>query len=141
MTIIALVTGSLFKAPERRTSKSGKPFAVATIKVRDGDAMQFVRIVMFSESAQTELLRLSEGDSLSAQGSLKAELYAKDGGEPKLSLSIVADQILALKQPPKEREAKPKTPAPDPRLRQERCAGQWAPGSGPDDNIPFGNAR
>jgi single-stranded DNA-binding protein len=135
--IAALVTGSLFRAPEQRQSKAGRAFVVATIRVKDGDGIQFIRLVVFSDSAQAELLRLSEGDSLSAQGSLKAELYAKDGGESKLSLSIVADQILALKQPPKEREAKPKTPPPDPRSRQERCSGSWAPGAGPSDDIPF----
>jgi single-stranded DNA-binding protein len=135
--IAALVTGSLFRAPEQRQSKSGKPFVTATLKAKDGDGMQFIRLVAFSESAQAELLRLSEGDSLSAQGSLKAELYTKEGCEPKLSLSIIADQILALKQPPKEREAKPKPPPPDTRSKQDRCAGSWAPGAGPSDDLPF----
>jgi hypothetical protein len=138
--ISALVTGQLFKTPESRTSKSGKPFVTATLKCKDGDGMQFIRLVTFSDHVQVELLRLGEGDSLSAQGAMKAELYRPEGGEPKLSLSIIAAQILALKQPPKEREAKPKTPPPDPpdpRSRQERCSGSWAPGAGPSDDIPF----
>jgi single-stranded DNA-binding protein len=136
--IAALVTGSLFRAPEQRQSKAGRPFVTATIRAKDGDGMQFIRLVVFSESASAELMRLSEGDSMSAQGSFKAELYKPDGGEPKLSLSIIADQILALKQPPKEREAKPKTPAQDPRSRQERCSGSWQrPADGPSDDLPF----
>jgi hypothetical protein len=135
--IAALVCGALFKSAESRTSKTGKQFAVATIRVKDGDGMQYVRLVVFSESAQAELLRLGDGDALSAQGNLKAELYTKDGGEPKLSLSIVADQIVALKQPPKERKSKPEPHPQDTRARQERCAGLWAPGAGPNDDLPF----
>ena len=50
------------------------------------------------------LRRFTDGDAVSIQGALKAELYAKDGGEPKLSLSIIADHVLALRQPPKPRE-------------------------------------
>jgi hypothetical protein len=138
MSAHALVTGALFKAPEQRTSKAGRQFAVATLKVRDGEAMQFWRVIVFSESTQAELMRLSEGDAVSAQGAMKAELYRPEGGDPKLSLSIVADHILALKQPPRERKAKAPEPAPqDTRSRQEKCAGSWAPGAGPSDEVPF----
>jgi hypothetical protein len=124
-----IVTGALFKAPEQRTSKAGKPFAIATLRVKDGEASQWWKIVAFSESIQAELLRLSEGDALAVQGPFKAELYSKDGGEPKISLSVVADRVLALRQPPKERTAS----AP-----QRRA---WRPGDGPDDEIPFGGPQ
>ena len=39
MTIRALATGPLWKAPEQRTAKNGNPFVTATIKVRGGRAM------------------------------------------------------------------------------------------------------
>ncbi len=137
--IATLISGTLFRNPECRTSKSGKQFVTATVRLKDGEGSQYVRVVAFSESGQAELLRLRDGDSLSAQGQFKAEIYAKDGGEPKLSLSIIADQILALRQLPKDRQAKaPVPPRKDTRPRQERCAGQWAPGAGPNDDIPFG---
>jgi hypothetical protein len=37
MSAIALVTGILFRAPEQRTSKAGKPFVSAIVRVKDGD--------------------------------------------------------------------------------------------------------
>jgi hypothetical protein len=40
MTTHALVTGTLFCAPEQRTSKAGKPFVAATARVKDGDDTQ-----------------------------------------------------------------------------------------------------
>jgi hypothetical protein len=47
-----------------------------------------------------DLMRLDLGDALSVQGTLKAEVYVKDG-DTKLSLSIVADHVLALRHPQK----------------------------------------
>jgi hypothetical protein len=60
--ITALISGSLFRNPECRTSKSGKVFATATLRINDGDGSQYVHVVAFSESAQAELLRLKDGD-------------------------------------------------------------------------------
>jgi single-stranded DNA-binding protein len=49
-------------------------------------------------------MRLGDGDAVSVQGPLKVETYEKDGAT-KLSLSVVADHVMALRQPPKERKA------------------------------------
>jgi single-stranded DNA-binding protein len=112
MSAFAIVTGALYRAPEQRTSKAGKPFVTATIRAKDGEALQWWRVTVFSETAQAEIMRLAEGDSLAVQGSFKTELYTPDGGETKLSLSIIADRVLALRQPPKERKAKTPGDAP-----------------------------
>jgi single-stranded DNA-binding protein len=101
----ALVSGTLFRAPEQRTSKAGNPFVTATIRAKDGDSSQWWRVTAFSETAQAELMCLGDGDACSVQGAFKADLYSKDGGEAKVSLSIIADRVLALRQPPKERKA------------------------------------
>jgi single-stranded DNA-binding protein len=121
----ALITGVLFRAPEQRTSKAGKPFVTATIRAKDGKASQWWRVSAFSETAQAEIMRLDEGDACSVQGAFKAELYCPDGGEPKVSLSMVADRVLALRQPPKERKPQRDAPA-----RGGAAAF--------DDSIPFG---
>jgi hypothetical protein len=52
------------------------------------------------------------GDVISVQGPFKAEPYALDGGGPRVSLSIIAGQILALRQPPRERKAPKEREAP-----------------------------
>ena len=49
-------------------------------------------------------MRLGDGDALSVQGALKVETYERDG-ETKLSLSIVAEHVLALRQPSRKRTA------------------------------------
>jgi hypothetical protein len=72
-------------------------------------------------------MRLSDGDALSAQGKLTIETYIAVTGATKVSLSIVAEQILPLRAPPKKREAKAK-PSPSSAQEPERAF---------DDSIPF----
>jgi hypothetical protein len=109
-----------------RISKSGKPYVVTTVKLKNDDAFQFVRATAFSESVQAELLRLQDGDAVAVQGPLKAELYTAADGMNKIALSMIADCVLALRQPPKKRE--PKTKPASSAQEPERAL---------DDSIPF----
>jgi hypothetical protein len=138
MTVLAIVTGSLFRAPEQRVAKSGKPFVSATLKVQNGDALQWWNIVAFRESVQADLLQLREVDGLGARGALRVETYEK-AGETKLSLNMTVEAVLALRPPARERKAKAANPhVPETRSRQERLAGLWTAESGdPNDAIPF----
>lgn len=111
--LTALVTGELFRLPERRAAKSGNPYTVATVKSRDGDACVFVRVLAFSESAQAELMRLTVGETLSAQGALKAETYVK-GGETRVSLTILAASVLPLRAARKAKDGGKREPATNP---------------------------
>jgi single-stranded DNA-binding protein len=125
MSAHVLVSGTLFHAPEERTGKtSGKHFVAATLKVRDGEAAQFWRVLAFSDTAQSELMRLDDGDALAVQGGLRAEAYAKDG-EPRVSLTVIADAVLPLRRPKKPRE-------PEQRQEPERAVA-----AAYDDAIPF----
>jgi single-stranded DNA-binding protein len=131
-----LVTGSLYRAPEQKISKTGKPFVSATIRVKDGDATAWWKVLVFSESACAELMRLSDGDAVSAQGALKVEQYERDGAV-KLSLTCIADSVLALRSAPKQRKAK-ETTAPQ-RAPTDRGLSRHA-GDGEDyfgDAVPF----
>ena len=138
MSAYVLISGTLFRAPEQRVAKSGKPFWSATVRVKDGDATAWWKLLVFSESAGAELMRLCDGDAISAQGSFKCEPYDdKDGGR-RVGFTIFADRILPLKPPPRERKPKPAHPARDSwaapdRLRDDR------PRADPDldDHIPF----
>jgi single-stranded DNA-binding protein len=102
MTAHVLVCGQLFRGPEQRTSKTGKPFVTATIRAKDGEAAQWWKVLAFSETVQSELMRLTDGDALSVQGALKAETYEKMG-VTKISLSVVVDSVLPLRAPTKPR--------------------------------------
>jgi hypothetical protein len=51
MSAHVLISGTLYKAPESRTSKHGRNFVVATMRCKDGDGSQWWKIIVFSESA------------------------------------------------------------------------------------------
>ena len=102
MSAVALISGVLYKAPEQKTSKNGNQFVSVTLKARDGDGFQYWRLTAFNQDAQTELMRLSANDAVSVQGLLRAELYKPEGGEPRVSLSLVVDQALAARPKPRK---------------------------------------
>src|SRR5271169_1255851 len=118
MTAFVLVSGTLSRAPELKTAKSGKPYASATIRVAADGAAEFWSILAFSEAAQAELMRLGEGDKISAQGSFKVEPYTARDGQTRINRTVFADHVLPLRQPPRERKprADNSTRAVDPSL-------------------------
>ena len=94
MSAHVLIQGTIFRSPEERTGKtSGKHFVAATVKVRDGDVAQYWRLLAFSDTVQSELLRLDDGDALAVQGGLRAEAYSKDS-ELRVGLTVIADAVL-----------------------------------------------
>jgi hypothetical protein len=71
---------------------------------------------------------------VSCQGKAKIELWQRDGGEVKISRSIFADQILALKAPPRERRAKAAASTP---LLDQPAKQPTEPDPNLNDDIPF----
>jgi len=145
MTVSALIQGSIaFGAPQQRTSRNGNSFVTFNMKVANGTESAIWRVFVFSESAQAEVLRLGEGDGLACQGTPKFELYQPEGGAARVSLSLTADHVLALRQPPRERKKKdapasmaaspPPQRAPERGGFKSRCGAATA---GLDDEIPF----
>jgi single-stranded DNA-binding protein len=137
LTAHVLVTGTLYRAPEQKVSKAGKPFVTATIRAKDGEASQWWKVIVFSESACAELMRLGDGDAVSAQGSLKVEQYERDGAV-KLSLTCMADSVLPLRPAPKQRKAR-ETAEPQRTAPADRGLSRHA-GDGEDyfnDAVPF----
>jgi len=105
MSTVVLVQGTLFRAPEQKTSKAGNVFVIATVKERGGQDTRWWKVFAFSNHIQEEILRLSNGDALTVQGSLRADAY-DNGDGVRVSLSVTADHVLALKQPKPKRERK-----------------------------------
>jgi single-stranded DNA-binding protein len=116
---------------------------MATIKAKGDDALAWWKVIVFSDSAGAELMRLGDGDALSVQGALRVETYERDG-ITKISLTCIADAVLPLRAAPKTREKKDR-PQSDIALRSEKpapdrsgLASHRCDGSDPfGDEIPF----
>jgi single-stranded DNA-binding protein len=132
MSTFILVSGTIFREPQQRTSQSGKRYVIATLRATttDNSSSDFWSIMCFSESAGAELLRLGLNEKLAVQGSLKLETFTKDG-ETKISRTIFVDHVLALRAPPREKKPKAKAAA----TSQENTAATTDPPF--DDSIPF----
>jgi single-stranded DNA-binding protein len=125
-----MVAGALGKQPTQRTSKNGNAYLTASVRVTVGNETEWWNLLCFSESAQAEIMRLEIGERLSCQGGLKIELYRGNDGEARVSRTIIADAVLALRQPPRERKSKAAPAAANP-ARADFDAGfpeQWGPG-------------
>jgi single-stranded DNA-binding protein len=85
VTIHALISGVLWKDPEQRTSKStGKMFTTATIRIKDGDEVQWIKLLAFGTDTQAELIRLADGDAVSVSGCYRRKSISHPiGGEDK----------------------------------------------------------
>jgi single-stranded DNA-binding protein len=111
MTAFALITGVIFRAPIQKTSKAGKPFTVCTVKAGSDDTGgDFWSVLIFSESAQLEMLRLEVGDAVSVRGKMELKTYTANDGTTKIGRSIFADAALGLRPAPRTKAKAAKAP-------------------------------
>jgi hypothetical protein len=135
MTAFVLITGTLFRPAEQKISQAGKKYVAATVKAASTDASnsEFWSVLAFSDTAQAELLRLSAGEKLALQGSLKLTTF-ETSGETRISRTVFADAILPLRAAPREKKPKPPATA---RAPLERVNIVPAAAADLDDDIPF----
>lgn len=110
MTISALASDVIFRSAEVKTSKNGRAFAILKVRVKDGDSTTWVKAIAFNDHVIAEMQRLADGDHVAVQGRLKLEIFDKDG-QSRIGLTIMADHVVALRQPPKARTRKAATAA------------------------------
>lgn len=93
--IDALISGKLYGQPTERTSKTGKPFALAKVRAAGGDGESlFVNVIAFDAAPCTALLALADGDSVALSGSLTPKVWTDKEGNTRPALDLVAHQVL-----------------------------------------------
>ena len=118
--IRALVTGVLHEAPVVRVSKNGKPFTTAKLRADAADGAVWCSLIAFGAQAEA-LAEQRANAALSVAGRVTPNAWLDKAGEPKAGLSLVVDQVAALRTRPKPKP----TPAPAP-----------AASPGFDDDLP-----
>jgi hypothetical protein len=102
MSARALISGRIWRDPERRVSGAGKPFASASVRVGSGDVAAWWKLLCFSEAAIEEVTSLHDGDAVSASGEFKAEVYDKGDG-PRVGFTLFADRIISARKAKREK--------------------------------------
>ena len=111
--IDALISGKLYGQPTERTSKSGKPFALAKVRAAGGDGESlFVNVIAFDAAPCTALLALGDGDSVAISGSLTPKTWTDKEGNTRPALDLVAHQVLTTYHVTRKRTAMHPPPAP-----------------------------
>jgi hypothetical protein len=138
MTAHALLNVVLVKRPVRKTSKAGKPYLMASARDGKGPEAKWWTIFAFAEAAIEALEVLVEGETFAATGIFEATIWAPEGREPRVNLTLNADVILSARKPKAKPEGGTK------RQRQtasgrETAAQSWAApdGMGGDDGRLF----
>lgn len=126
--IRALVTGTLHADPQARTSQNGNAFALCKVKADDkAGAWVWVSAIAFGDAAE-RLLQLKAGDSVSLSGRAELSTWTDKDGTAHPGLSLVADEVAALRAKPKPRV--------EGQRRTSRRDRQPAP-AGADGGTPF----
>jgi single-stranded DNA-binding protein len=118
-----IVSGSLFKEPLEKTSTAGKPYVLATIVEKAGAQKRWIKAFIFSESACAEVRRLGDGDPIAVAGEIDGDVYAPDGGEPRVNWKITVDAVLSAHRPTKAKAVGEGRKAANGR---ERAGSSWA---------------
>ena len=104
--IRALLTGTLHEAPVARTGKSGKPFVTAKLRADADNGSVWCSLIAFGSQAEA-LAEQQANAAVSVAGRVTLSAWIDKAGEAKAGLSVVVDQLAALRTRPK--------PRPDPR--------------------------
>jgi single-strand DNA-binding protein len=97
--IEAAFWGVLAKDPERRTSKTGKPFATMNVAVTIGNSddgrevTQWVRVACFGETAEKIAAAAKKGDRVYCEGSLTLNEWTDAQGERRTGLNVAAFKV------------------------------------------------
>ncbi len=101
--IRAPISGRLYGAPARRTGQSGTEFVTGKLRVDTGDEHPAWASVIFFGEAGQRLGAPRDGDAAAAAGRLTLRAFIVKDGNPKAAMSIVADEVAAVRRKPKPR--------------------------------------
>ena len=119
--IEALVSGKLYGQATQKTSRNGKPFTTAKVRIHTtGDETIFCNVIAFNDPAQAALLALGDGDAVALAGTLKPGVWVDQRGQARPSLDMTAAQVLTVYHLKRRHAAVAKdghTPSPQPEVR------------------------
>lgn len=106
MSLDILAMGRLVQPATAGTSKNGKPYARARLRVATDDSESvLVSLVAFKPEACAALLALGAGDAVAVAGRAKLSAWAdRVSGEPRAGADVVVEAVLSAYQIDKRRK-------------------------------------
>jgi len=132
MSIEAAFFGSLGRDAESKTSKTGKPYLRAGVRVGDGEGAQWVNVTAFDEKAIATADGFVKGARVYVEGRLSLDQWTAQDGAARTGLSCMSWHCrlaqIGRNKPKRQRDS------------SEQPNNQAAPalvGGDLDDEIPF----
>jgi single-stranded DNA-binding protein len=97
--------GTLTRDADCRTSKAGKPFTLLNVVVGDGDARQFVSVIVFGDSAVT-VARLEKGRRVYIEGRVEVSEWTGQDGVKRSGLKVTSFHAIEVFKIGRRRERK-----------------------------------
>jgi single-stranded DNA-binding protein len=120
--------GALTRDADHRISKNGKPFTLLNAVVGDGEARQFVSVIVFGDAAG-EVAQLEKGRRVYCEGRIEINEWVGQDGAKRAGLKVVSFNAREVSKIGRRKDRKPAagaSPAP-----------QQHGGDFYDDPVPF----
>ncbi|WP_153099613.1 single-stranded DNA-binding protein [Paraburkholderia hayleyella] len=104
--IDGLIAGRVYGQPSAREGQQGRTFVTAKVRAASQNGeMLFVNVITFDSMAQTVLLALDDGDSITLAGTLTPKVWTDRHGVVRPALDMVAHGVLSSYQVQRKRQA------------------------------------
>lgn len=89
------IIGNLTRAPELRTTQSGKNVCTFTVAVnrRGGDQADYFRVSAWSALGENCQKYLDKGSKVAVIGSVSVSTYTANNGENRANLEVIASEV------------------------------------------------
>jgi len=124
--------GRVAAAPELKTSAGGKPWASFNVAVGQGDEAQWLRVVVFGDTAERLAGTLVKADRVYVEGALTMNTWRDREGEKRAGLNVAASKCERLGAIGRNRP-----PATKRQTVADHAARDWQRPIGEDVEIPF----
>lgn len=100
----ALIQGTLVGDPVERTTRQGKAFTTAQVRVPAGDEVLFVGIAAFDSTAAARLAQIRQGGTVAVAGTLEVTTWTDKSGADRKGWRLTATEVLTVYAARKRRE-------------------------------------
>ena len=101
--------GALTRDADNRISRNGKPFTLLNVVVGDGEARQFVSVIVFGDAAG-EVAHLEKGRRVYVEGKIEVNSWTANDGTSRAGLKVASFNAREVSKIGRRRDAKPKAP-------------------------------
>lgn len=103
--ISALIQGALAADPTERTTREGKPFVTASLRVAAGADALFIGVAAFDRTAAERLAQMRKGGTVAAVGVLEQANWTGKDGTERQGWRLTASEVLTAYAATRKRRA------------------------------------